>query len=56
VGRDSGLVASDLVAKPARMVGGGGGKGGDVAVAGGRDPDRLDEALELARQIALGQA
>jgi alanyl-tRNA synthetase len=56
VGRDSGLVASDLVAEPARMVGGGGGKGGDVAVAGGRDPDRLDEALELARQLALGQA
>ncbi len=54
VARDSGLMASDLIAQPARMVGGGGGKGADMAMAGGRDPSRLDEALALARQIASG--
>ena len=54
VARDGGLTASDLIGPPARMVGGGGGKGADIAMAGGRDPSRLDEALELARQIALG--
>jgi alanyl-tRNA synthetase len=49
VAPDSGLVASDLVTGPARTVGGGGGKGAEVATAGGRDGARLDEALEQAR-------
>ncbi len=52
VTKDSGLLASDLIAGAARTVGGGGGKHPDVAVAGGRDPGRLDEALDQARAAA----
>ena len=52
VAKESGLVASDLLAEAARTVGGGGGKSADVAVAGGRDPSRLDEALDQARWAA----
>jgi alanyl-tRNA synthetase len=52
VAKDSGLLASDLIAAAARTVGGGGGKNPDVAVAGGRDPGRLDEALDQARAAA----
>ena len=33
-------------------VGGGGGKQADIAIAGGRDPSRLDRALDLARAAA----
>jgi hypothetical protein len=33
---------------------GGAGKNADLAVAGGRDPSRLDEALDLARRTATG--
>ena len=54
VAKDSGLDASDLIADAARTVGGGGGKSPDVAVAGGRDPSRLDEALDQARAAAAG--
>jgi alanyl-tRNA synthetase len=53
VAKGSDLVASDLIAEPARIVGGGGGKNPEVAIAGGRDPSRLDEALDVVRQ-ALG--
>nr|MDQ3305930.1 DHHA1 domain-containing protein [Actinomycetota bacterium] len=49
---DSGLVASTLIADAARTVGGGGGKAADLAVAGGRDPSRLDDALAQARAAA----
>jgi alanyl-tRNA synthetase len=49
VTKDSGLHAGDLIAEAARVVGGGGGKQPDLATAGGRDPSRLDEALELVR-------
>ncbi|MDQ6927945.1 MAG: alanine--tRNA ligase [Actinomycetota bacterium] len=52
VAKDSGLVASDLIADAARTVGGGGGKSPEIAVAGGRDPSRLDEALDQARRAA----
>ncbi len=45
----SGHDAGALIAEAARLVGGGGGKGSDLAVAGGRDPERLDEALDLVR-------
>jgi alanyl-tRNA synthetase len=45
-------VASALIADAARAVGGGGGKDPVVATAGGRDPSRLDEALDLARGAA----
>nr|MDQ6910083.1 DHHA1 domain-containing protein [Actinomycetota bacterium] len=50
VAKDGGLVASDLIAEAARTVGGGGGKSAEIAVAGGRDPSRLDEALDQARR------
>ncbi len=46
------LKASDLIAEAARTVGGGGGKDPVVATAGGRDPSRLDEALDQARVAA----
>ncbi|HUQ62569.1 MAG TPA: alanine--tRNA ligase [Acidimicrobiales bacterium] len=52
VAKGSGLVASDLIADAARTVGGGGGKSPEIAVAGGRDPSRLDEALDQARRAA----
>jgi alanyl-tRNA synthetase len=50
--KDSGLRAGELIADAARTVGGGGGKGPELAVAGGRDPSRLDEALTQARAAA----
>jgi alanyl-tRNA synthetase len=49
---DSGLVASELIAGAARTVGGGGGRAPDLAVAGGRHVERLDDALAEARQAA----
>jgi alanyl-tRNA synthetase len=52
VAPDSGLHAGELIADAARAVGGGGGKAADKAVAGGRDPSALDQALDLARAAA----
>jgi alanyl-tRNA synthetase len=52
VAKGSGLDASKLIADAARTVGGGGGRSPDVAVAGGRDASRLDEALDQARRAA----
>ncbi len=49
VAPDAGLDASALIAEAARKVKGGGGKSPDLAVAGGKDPSALDEALALAR-------
>ncbi|HYI60842.1 MAG TPA: alanine--tRNA ligase [Acidimicrobiales bacterium] len=48
----SGLHAGELIAEAARTVGGGGGKGADLAVAGGRHPEALDQALDQARAAA----
>ncbi|HEX2273645.1 MAG TPA: alanine--tRNA ligase [Acidimicrobiales bacterium] len=58
VRKDSGLVASDLLTEAARTVGGGVGRNPERAVAGGRDPSRLDEALEQVRKAvaAAGEA
>ena len=51
--KDSGLAAPDLIGGPARLVGGGGGgKNPELAMAGGRDPEKLDAALEEARRAA----
>jgi alanyl-tRNA synthetase len=42
-----------LIAEAARTVGGGGGgKKSDIAVAGGRDASKLDEALDQVRRAA----
>jgi alanyl-tRNA synthetase len=48
---DSGLNAAALIAEATRTIGGGGGKGDELAMAGGRDPDRLEEALEQVRAL-----
>ena len=44
--------AGDLIKDAARAVGGGGGGKGDVATAGGKNPDGLDEALRIAATAA----
>jgi alanyl-tRNA synthetase len=50
--KDGGLNAGELIAEAARTIGGGGGKKAELSVAGGRDPSRLDEALDQARAAA----
>lgn len=47
-----GLDAGALIADAARIVGGGGGKHPELAVAGGKDPSQIDEALARARVAA----
>ena len=44
--------AGDLIKEAARSVGGGGGGKGDVATAGGKNPDGIDEALRIAGERA----
>ncbi len=46
------LEAGALIADGAKAIKGGGGKGADLAQAGGKDPGGVDEALDLARQAA----
>jgi alanyl-tRNA synthetase len=46
---ERGLSAAQIVREAAAVIGGGGGGRDDAAQAGGRDPERLDEALETAR-------
>jgi alanyl-tRNA synthetase len=48
----SGKVAGDLIKDAARAVGGGGGGKGDVATAGGKNVDGIDEALRIAKAAA----
>jgi alanyl-tRNA synthetase len=47
-----GLHASELIAEAARTVKGGTGKNAELAVAGGKDPGALDDALDLVRAAA----
>jgi alanyl-tRNA synthetase len=47
---ERGLSAAQIVREAAAVIGGGGGGRDDAAQAGGREPARLDEALETARQ------
>jgi alanyl-tRNA synthetase len=47
---DRGLSAAEVVKQAAPVIGGGGGGRDTMAQAGGRDPARLDEALEAARR------
>ncbi len=46
---DSGVDAGSVLGPVAKVVGGGGGKHPEIAVAGGKDAARIDEALDLAR-------
>ena len=50
--KDGGIDAGGLITDAARAVGGGGGKNPELAVAGGKDPSKIDEALGLARAAA----
>ncbi len=55
---ERGLSAADVVREAAAIVGGGGGGKPEVAQAGGRDAERIGEALEAARiaiENGLGQ-
>jgi alanyl-tRNA synthetase len=45
-----GLSAAEVVREAAALVGGGGGGRDEVAQAGGKDPDKLSEALAVAKQ------
>lgn len=49
---DAGLEAGALIADGAKAIKGGGGKGADLAMAGGKDPDGVDEALSLSKAAA----
>ena len=48
----SGRVAGDLIRDAAKAVGGGGGGKGDIATAGGKNPEGIDEALRIAEAAA----
>ncbi|MEQ9461937.1 MAG: alanine--tRNA ligase [Phycisphaeraceae bacterium] len=50
-----GLKAGDWVKAVAPVVGGGGGGRPDMAQAGGKDPGKVDEALETARAFVSGK-
>ncbi len=50
----SGKVAGDLIRDAAKAVGGGGGGKGDIATAGGKNPEGLDDALRIAEAAARG--
>ena len=49
---DSGRAAAELLRDAAKAVGGGGGGKGDLATAGGKNAEGIDEALRLAREAA----
>jgi alanyl-tRNA synthetase len=49
-----GLKAGDIVREVAKVVGGGGGGRADMAQAGGRNPDKLAEALDTVRALVEG--
>jgi alanyl-tRNA synthetase len=57
--QDRGLKAGEVIGEVARAVGGGGGGRDDFARAGGKDPEKLDQALDSARaaiEAALGNS
>ncbi len=51
-----GLHAGNIVKEAAKVAGGGGGGRPDFAQAGGRDPSKLHEALDVARSLAYRMA
>ena len=52
VAADCDLNAGELIAEAAATIGGGGGRDAKLAIAGGRDPSRLEEALSQVRAAA----
>ena len=50
-----GLKTGDWVKEAAKVAGGGGGGRPDMAQAGGKDPAKLNEALEAGRKFALAK-
>ena len=52
VAESGGFHAGDLITQAKKTIGGGGRSAADLCVAGGRNADRLDEALDLARAAA----
>ncbi len=53
---DTGLKAGDWVKQAASVCGGGGGGRPDTAQAGGKDPNKIPEAVEAAKQFAMERA
>ena len=53
---DAGLKAGDWVKEAASVCGGGGGGRPDTAQAGGKDPNKIPEAAEAAKQFAMERA
>jgi len=51
--KEKGLKAGALVGQMGRLVGGGGGGQPNLATAGGRNPEKLTEALEMVNEIIL---
>jgi alanyl-tRNA synthetase len=51
----AGYHAGNLIREVAKITGGGGGGRPDFAQAGGRDPERLDEALAKAKELVAAQ-
>jgi alanyl-tRNA synthetase len=51
---DRGLKAGDWVREVAKVAGGGGGGKPDMAQAGGKDPTKLDDALQTGRCAGVG--
>jgi len=49
VAPESGFDAGQLIADALKLVGGGGGKGTELATAGGRDPEAIPAALDDVR-------
>jgi alanyl-tRNA synthetase len=50
--KDSGVDAGALIGEAFPLIGGGGRKDAQLTLAGGKDPSRLDEALDVARTNA----
>ena len=48
---EAGVHAGNIVRETAKIAGGGGGGRPDSATAGGKDPSKLDEALDVALKI-----
>ncbi|MDQ2687711.1 MAG: DHHA1 domain-containing protein, partial [Armatimonadota bacterium] len=52
---ERGLHAGNIVKEAAKTAGGGGGGRPDFAQAGGKDPNKLAEALDAAERMVMGQ-